>query len=62
MKKGSRVNILLIGSGLMAETLVEHLIGREENNFTIASFLLQEASELALKFPRCKAVYLDVMK
>jgi saccharopine dehydrogenase-like NADP-dependent oxidoreductase len=54
--------ILLIGSGLMAETLIDTLLKRTDNHITIASLLIDEANQLVKTRRSCSAVYLDVSK
>ncbi|NVJ67007.1 MAG: saccharopine dehydrogenase NADP-binding domain-containing protein [Gammaproteobacteria bacterium] len=53
-------NILVLGAGFVAEPLVEYLNRRSENSITVASYLLEEAEQLASKFEQVEAIQLDV--
>jgi saccharopine dehydrogenase-like NADP-dependent oxidoreductase len=46
--------ILLLGSGLMSETVVSYLNKRPENQIMIASNEFKEAEKISKKFQRVK--------
>ncbi|EWS73277.1 saccharopine dehydrogenase (macronuclear) [Tetrahymena thermophila SB210] len=52
--------ILLLGSGLMAEAVVDYLLKRQENHIMIASNIEKDAQTLAQKKQRCQSAYVDV--
>ena len=58
---GETRKILVCGSGMMTPSLVDFLMETHENSITIASNIVEDATNIAKKHPgRCKACYLDV--
>ncbi|EGR30969.1 saccharopine dehydrogenase, putative [Ichthyophthirius multifiliis] len=53
-------NILLLGSGLMSETVVDYLLQRPENYIMIASNIEKDAQAIAIRKQRCNSSYVDV--
>ena len=58
-KKMSK-HILLLGSGLMAESVADYLLKRPENSITIASNIIADAENIAKKKSRCNSAFVDV--
>ncbi|KAJ2469996.1 saccharopine dehydrogenase (NADP+, L-glutamate-forming) [Coemansia sp. RSA 2322] len=58
--RGSRENILLLGSGFVAEPCLEYLLRSGNNRLTVACRRLEKAKELVYKYPDVAAISLDV--
>jgi alpha-aminoadipic semialdehyde synthase len=55
-------NILILGSGMMVEPLIDYLLKREENKITIASDIYEIAKSISDKKSRCFPEKIDVVK
>ena len=53
--------ILVLGAGYVSSPLVEYLLRRPDNQVTVTSVALAEATRLAAGRPRCVPLQLDVM-
>lgn len=52
--------VLLLGSGMVAAPLVEHLSKRKDTNIVIASNVLEEAKTLSAGHNNVECVFLDI--
>lgn len=55
-------NILVLGSGMMVEPLIDYLLKRKENKITIASDVHESAKSICDKKSRCFPEKIDVIK
>ncbi|CEI87297.1 hypothetical protein RMCBS344292_01714 [Rhizopus microsporus] len=59
-QKGPKKTVLLLGSGMVAAPLVEHLARRSDVNIVVASNVAEEAKALVSKFSNAESVPLDI--
>ena len=57
----NKKRILVIGSGMMVEPLIDYLLKREENHITIASDVFDVANAICIRKTRCIPEKLDVL-
>ena len=61
MQSAHKHKVLLVGSGLMASPLVDHLLTFNDTFITIASNIEADAQRIATRNPKAiKGVFLDV--
>ncbi|KAM4601586.1 alpha-aminoadipic semialdehyde synthase, mitochondrial [Polymixia lowei] len=60
MKKAGMKRVLLLGSGYVSGPVIEYLTRDEGTQVTVASVVLNQAEELAAKYPNTIPVMLDV--
>ncbi|CAD8093671.1 unnamed protein product [Paramecium sonneborni] len=58
--KGVQKKVLLIGSGLMAEAVIDQLLKRNDNFVVVASAHVEDARKVIQNKQRCSAHHLDV--
>uniref|UniRef100_A0A4W4GWB6 Alpha-aminoadipic semialdehyde synthase, mitochondrial n=1 Tax=Electrophorus electricus TaxID=8005 RepID=A0A4W4GWB6_ELEEL len=60
LQKGGMKRVLLLGSGYVSGPVIEYLTRDAHTQVTVASVLLRQAEELAVKYPNTIPVMLDV--
>lgn len=60
MAESATKKVLLLGSGLMSETVIDYLLKRKENVITVASNIIKDAEKICSTRERCTPKPLDV--